>query len=79
MLKLKYCWSDEEIDDINWAAHGRALRRHDKRRETMVKYLNDILPLGHRVNMYDPKYPPTRRSSPTLYYWTIGVTPGDNY
>jgi hypothetical protein len=24
-LKLKYCWSDEEFDDIDWAAHGRAL------------------------------------------------------
>jgi hypothetical protein len=74
-LKLKHCWSDEEIDDINWAAHGRALRRHDKRRETMVKYLNDILPLGKR----DPKYPPTCPSCPAPiedqdHFWNCPAT-----
>jgi hypothetical protein len=78
-LKLKYCWSNEEIDDIDWAAQGRALQRHDKRRETMVKYLNDILPLGKRVHMYDPKYPPTCPSCPAPiedrdHFWNCPAT-----
>jgi hypothetical protein len=78
-LKLKYCWSDEELDDIDWAAHKRALRRHDKRRETMVKYLNNILPLGCQVHMYNPKYPPMCPSCPAPledrdHFWNCPAT-----
>jgi hypothetical protein len=62
-LRAKLCkkhdWSHDTFDNIDWTAHGRALRRHDRHRVTMVKFLNDILPLGKLANTYDPKYPPS--------------------
>jgi predicted RNA-binding Zn-ribbon protein involved in translation (DUF1610 family) len=45
----------------------------------MVKYLNNILPLGHRVHKYDPKYPPTCPSCPAPiedrhHFWNCPAT-----
>ena len=56
-LCLRHAWSDEEFHDVDWISHSRALKRHDKHRVTMVKYLHDWLPLGKRVHTYNKKYP----------------------
>ena len=50
-------WTIQIFDTIDWTSHGRALRRHEKHRVTMVKYLNDCLPLGKLIHKYDPEYP----------------------
>ena len=53
----KHAWTDSAFEDINWNSFGKSLRRHDKQRVTMVKYLNCCLPVGTLVNKYDKKYP----------------------
>jgi hypothetical protein len=63
-LCMKHTWDDETFDDIDWTSHGRGLRRHDKHKVTMVKYLNDILPLGKQVHRYNAKYPESCTSCP---------------
>jgi len=55
-LQTKCSWDDETFDDVDWTAHGRALKKHEQHRVTLVKYLYDILPIGHQVHRYDPKY-----------------------
>ena len=60
-LKTRMCkkngWSNETFDDIDWGVHGLALKRLQKHRTTLVKYLHDWLPVGKRVHQYDKKYP----------------------
>ncbi|CAB9522216.1 expressed unknown protein [Seminavis robusta] len=51
-----YNWSEDTFNDIDWTAHGRALRRHDNHRPTMVKYLNKVLPVGAFLHKTNPKY-----------------------
>jgi len=57
-LQAKHSWNADIFNDIDWTAHGRALRRHEKHRVTLIKYLHDMLPVGKLVNKMDPKYPP---------------------
>ena len=45
------------IDTIDWTVHGRAINRHAPRKNTLVKYLHNILPVGEVVHRYNPKYP----------------------
>jgi hypothetical protein len=42
---------------IAWEPHRRAINRHLPNKTTMVKYLNNIAPVGKVVNRYDKKYP----------------------
>ena len=60
-LRQKLCernaWEDTVFNMIDWTAHGQALKRLKKHQITLVQYVNDWLPLGKRVHMYDPKYP----------------------
>lgn len=49
---------------IDWVSHGRALNRMNSHKSTLVKYLNDILPVGKVVHRYDPKYPLSCPSCP---------------
>jgi hypothetical protein len=67
-MKEKLCllnhWSQEEFDSIDWNSHGRALNRLQKHKSTLVKYLNDIHPVGKMVHRYHPKYPPSCPSCP---------------
>jgi len=62
-MKEKLChknsWSEDEFEKIDWVSHGRALSRLKPHQTTLVKYLNDILPVGKMVHRYDPKYPPS--------------------
>jgi hypothetical protein len=60
----KHAWDEETFDDIDWDSHGKALRRLQKHKKTLVQYLNDIHPVGKRVHMYDPKYPENCPSCP---------------
>jgi hypothetical protein len=57
-------WCRDTFEDIDWTSHSRALRRHDKHRETMVKHMHNILPVGKQVHRYDPKYPECCPSCP---------------
>ena len=62
-LKQRICdqnqwWTDDIFEMVDWTAHGQALKRHEKHRPTMVKYIHNILPVGKQVHRYDPKYPP---------------------
>jgi hypothetical protein len=50
-------WKQVNFDSINWESHRRALNNLQARRTILIKYLNDITPVGKVVNMYDPKYP----------------------
>jgi hypothetical protein len=61
----KNAWSEDEFDKIDWVSHGRALSRLKPHKTTLVKYLNDILPVGKVVHRYDPKYPPSCPSCPS--------------
>ena len=63
-LCQKFEWNLHTFNDINWTAHGRALRRHQSHRVTMVKFLNGILPVGKMVHKYSAKYSPTCPSCP---------------
>lgn len=48
-------WSKETIDTA-WTAHGRAINRHEQGKNTLVKYLHNILPVGVQVHKYGHKY-----------------------
>jgi len=82
-MKAKMChknaWSEDEFDRIDWVSHGRALHRLNHHKTTLVKYLNDILPVGKVVHRYDPKYPPSCPSCPAAledreHLWTCPAT-----
>jgi hypothetical protein len=57
-------WSQEDFESIDWTAHGRALHRLSKHKTTLLKYLNDIIPVGKLANTYDSKYPANCPSCP---------------
>ena len=78
-MKAKLCsknaWSEDEFEMIDWVSHGRALNRLISHKSTLVKYLNDILPIGKMVNRYDSKYPSTCPSCSAVledrdHFWT---------
>jgi hypothetical protein len=50
-------WDSSDFESIDWVAHGRALRRQDKHRVSMVKYVHNLLPLGNIVHRNNQKYP----------------------
>jgi hypothetical protein len=83
-MRAKLChkneWSDADFDNINWTAHGRALHYLGKHKTTLIKYLNDVLPLGALVNQYDARYseecpscPETRESRD--HFWHCPAKP----
>jgi hypothetical protein len=55
-LCKKNNWDSETFETIAWEPHRRAINRHNKKKVTMVKYLNGIIPVGKRVSRYDKKY-----------------------
>ena len=63
-LKEKFGWDHETFQSIDIECCRRALRRHGKNRVTLIKHLNDIIPIGTRVSRYDPKYPAACPSCP---------------
>ena len=56
-LQKKFGWSEATFHDINWESSRVALNRLKTHRTTLIKHLNDIIPVGKRVHRYDPKYP----------------------
>jgi hypothetical protein len=50
-------WEQPTFEMIAWEPHRRAINRHSKNKTIMVKYLNDIAPVGRVVSRYDKKYP----------------------
>jgi hypothetical protein len=50
-------WSGQDFESVHWIAHGRALHSLIRHKVTLVKYLNDMIPVGKLANTYDPKYP----------------------
>jgi hypothetical protein len=79
-MKAKLCrknaWSEDEFEMIDWVSHGRALNRLNSHKSTLVKYLNEILPIGKLVHRYDSKYPSTRPSCSAVlddrdHFWTF--------
>lgn len=56
-LCKKNQWEHPTYEMVAWEPHRRAINRHSKSKTTMVKYLNDIAPVGKVVNKYDKKYP----------------------
>jgi hypothetical protein len=61
LMREKLCkdnsWEEEHYDSIDWDSHGRALKQLHNHKSTLVKYLNNILPVGQKVHKYNPKYP----------------------
>ena len=60
-LRKKLCeknaWDVQVFHEIDWTAHGQALKRLRKHRKTLVQYINDWLPVGKRIHKYNIKYP----------------------
>ena len=60
-LRKKLCeknaWGNNVFHEIDWTAHGQALKRLKKHRKTLVQYVHDWLPVGKRIHKYDAKYP----------------------
>jgi hypothetical protein len=72
---FKHTWSEDDFNMIDWVSHGRALNRLNSQKPTLVKYLNDILPVGKAAYRYDPKYPPSCPSCTAAiedrdHFWT---------
>ena len=63
-LRTKFSWDHDTFNDIDFECSRRALRRHAKSRVTLIKHINDIIPVGKRVHRYDPKYPEACPSCP---------------
>ena len=57
-------WDQQQFDNIDWICHSRALKRHENHRITMVKYLQDWLPVGKQVHRYNRKSNPACPSCP---------------
>jgi hypothetical protein len=57
-------WTQEELTKIDSESHCQALNRLPTKRTILIKYLNDIAPVGKLVNKYDPKYPAICPSCP---------------
>jgi hypothetical protein len=56
-LCQKNNWTQNTFHMINWESHHQALNKHPKQRTILIKYVNDIAPVGRIVSKYDPKYP----------------------
>jgi hypothetical protein len=63
-LCSKHGWDEVAYNSIDWVAQGRALHNLIKHKSTLVKYLNDILPVSKLVHQFDPKYPANCPSCP---------------
>ena len=63
-LQKKFNWSQETFDSIDWESGRIARNRLKQHRTTLIKHLNDVVPVGSRVSRYDPKYPAACPSCP---------------
>jgi exonuclease III len=52
-MQLKYRWSENTANNINWEAHASALTHHFARKTHMTKLIHDILPTNSNVHRDD--------------------------
>ena len=48
----KYGWDEDDLDSIDWDAHGAAINRTDVSHTHITKLVHDILPTNDRVHKY---------------------------
>lgn len=56
-MQEKFSWSETTFKDINWEGTRVALNRLKTHPTTLIKHLNDIIPVAKRAHHYDPKHP----------------------
>jgi hypothetical protein len=74
-LGSKHNWDEATFNSIDWDGNRRALHNLIKHKSTLVKNLNDILPIGKMVHQYDPTYRAHCPSCPAIiedwdHFWT---------
>lgn len=52
-LAEEHSWSEAVTENINWKAHGQALKQNKQRRSHFVKMIHDILPTTSLQNKND--------------------------
>ena len=57
--RIKNNWNDNEFASINWVAHGRSVRRFYHKKQFIVKFVHEWLPLGRLPSKYKKHHLPT--------------------
>jgi transcriptional regulator of met regulon len=57
-------WTSDTFNMIDWESHRQALNRLPKHRTILIKFLNNMAPVGKLVHRYNPKYPTQCPSCP---------------
>lgn len=52
-MRERHNWSEQITEQINWGAHGKALKKSSKQRHHLIKLVHDILPTTAQQNKYD--------------------------
>ena len=52
-MRERNSWEQETANQINWSAHGKALKRCPKKRNHLIKLVHDILPTTSQHNSFD--------------------------
>jgi hypothetical protein len=52
-IKQNHQWTEATFQDIEWTAHGQAIKQFYDQRTFIVKYIHNLLPTGKRVHKYD--------------------------
>jgi hypothetical protein len=55
-LCKKNNWTPTDFQTIDWESHCQALNQIPAKRTILIKYLNNIAPVGKIVHKYNPKY-----------------------
>ena len=58
-IQNKNKWNDNEFASINWIAHGRSVRRFYHKKQFIVKFIHEWLPLGRLTSKYKKHHHPT--------------------
>jgi hypothetical protein len=51
-------WLDQQMNAINWVAHGKALSRMSQQHIQLTKMCHKILPVATIMHQYDPNSSP---------------------
>lgn len=55
-MRTKYKWDITTHESIDWSAHRLSLQRYYFKRQFIVKYVHEWLPVGHLVSKYSPTH-----------------------
>ena len=58
-IQNKNKWNNDEFASINWIAHGRSVRRFYHKKQFIVKFVHEWLPLGRLTSKYKKHHLPT--------------------